>query len=115
MLGDANRLAVDITEPSGWIGPLEPYAAAPQPTLTGLNPSTLAAVHPDTVMVLTGTNFMASSQIEIAGHIERTTYVSPTTLQTIIRSTAFSGVDPAIPVRVFNANKVTATITFAVT
>ena len=66
-------------------------------------------------MVLTGTNFMPSSQIKIAGNIERTTYLSPTTVQTIIRSTSFVGVDPAITLQVVNDGVPSNTLTFAVT
>lgn len=105
ILGDANRLAVDITTPSGWIDPLEPYAAAPTPTLTGLIPNTRVVAPTDDLSVeLIGSNFMPSSQIEIAGHIERTTYVSQGVLKTLFRGTVFTGPD-VLPVRVFNADK----------
>src|SRR5688572_10198114 len=56
MMGAANVLAVDITTPRGWIDPLEPYAQAPLPTLTSLDPPSLAAIHPDTPIALIGTN-----------------------------------------------------------
>ena len=116
MLGAQNPLAVDITTPRGWIDPAEPYAPPATPTLASINPtSRVVAPTTDLVMTLTGTNFMPSSQITIAGKPERTTYVSPTQLTTIIRGTVFTGVDPAIPVRVFNADKGSGTVNFAIT
>ena len=66
-------------------------------------------------MTLTGTNFMPSSQIYIRRQSERTTYVSPTSLTTIIRGTVFTGPDPAIPVLVRNADKASGTQNFAIT
>jgi len=115
MLGDANRLAVDITTPSGWIDPLEPYGAAPLPTLTSLVPPTrVAAPTADLSLVLNGTNFMPSSQIEMAGHIERTTYISPTELRTIVKGTSFGGAGN-IAVRVFNDNRPSAVVNFVIT
>lgn len=109
-------LAVDITTPAGWIDPLEPYGQPPLPTLTGINPtSRVVAPTDDITMVLTGTNFMPSSQVYIAGNPERTTYVSPTELRTIIRGTVFTGVDPAIPVLVSNAGRQSGSQNFAIT
>jgi hypothetical protein len=92
MLGDANRLAVDITTPSGWIDPKEPYGPAPVPTLTGLVPdSRVVAPTDDLSLVIIGTNFMPSSEIWFANHFERVTYVSPVQLQTLLRGTVFTG------------------------
>jgi hypothetical protein len=116
MLGAQNRLAVDITTPRGWIDPAEPYGPPATPTLASINPtSRVVAPTTDIVMTLTGTNFMPSSQITIGGNPERTTYVSPTQLTTIIRGSVFTGVDPAIPVQVFNADKGSGTVNFAIT
>ncbi len=115
ILGDANRLAVDITTPSGWIDPLEPYAAAPTPTLSGLIPNTrVVAPTDDLSVVVNGTNFMPSSQIEVAGHIERTTYISPTELRTLFRGTVFTG-PGTLPVRVLNAGVASGVQNFTIT
>ena len=116
ILGAQNVLAVDITEPRGWIGPKEPYGPPATPTLTALNPtSRVVAPTNDLTLVLTGTNFMASSQVEFAGNIERCTFVSPTELRTLIRGTMFTGPDPAIPVRVINGGVASGVRTFAIT
>lgn len=116
MLGDANRLAVDVTTPSGWIDPAEPYGVAPTPTLGSLvPPSRVVAPTADLSLVINGTNFMPSSQILFAGHYERVTYISPTELRTLIRGTMFTGVDPAIPVQVINGGVASNTVNFAIT
>jgi hypothetical protein len=115
MLGDANRLAVDITTPSGWIDPKEGYGPAPTPTLTGLIPSSRVVAPTDDLSVeLIGSNFMPSSQIEVAGHIERTTYVSPSVLKTLFRGTVFTG-PGVLPVRVFNDDKASGVQNFTIT
>jgi hypothetical protein len=115
MLGDANRLAVDITTPSGWIGPGEGYKPPPTPTLTALVPDTRVIAPTDDLSVqLIGTNFMPSSQIFFAGHFERTTYVSPTELRTLIRGDVFTGPD-VVAVGVINDNIPSNALNFAFT
>jgi len=111
-----NTLAVDITTPRGWVDPLEPYGPPATPTLASLNPtSRVVAPTADLSLTLTGTNFMPSSQIKFAGNFERTTYVSPTELKTLIRGTMFTGVDPAIPVQVVNGGIASNIVNFAIT
>jgi hypothetical protein len=115
IMGNQNRLAVDITTPSGWIDPREPYGPAAVPTLTGLVPDNrVVAPTDDLSVVLVGTNFMPSSQIEVAGQIERTTYVSPVQLQTLFRGTVFTG-PGVLPVRVFNDDRPSNSRDFTIT
>ena len=106
-------LAADITTPSGWIDPKEPYGPPATPTLTSFDPPTLASpVTEDVQLKLIGTNFMASSQIEWSGVSDRTTFVSPTELRTIIRAGHGAGV---IPVRVINPGRPSNTLNFTIT
>lgn len=79
-------LAVDITTPRGWIDPLEPYAPPPTPTLTSLDPASIALPQTNDVLLhIHGTNFMPSSQLLWNGGPDRATFISPTELTTIIR------------------------------
>ena len=109
-----NTLAVDITTPRGWVDPLEPYGPPATPTLASLNPPSLAAVHPDTSVALIGTNFMASSQIIMNGNPERTTFISPTELRTIVKATSFTA-PGNVPVQVNNAGKLSAVVNLVIT
>ncbi len=114
MLGAANTLAVDITTPRGWIDPQEPYGQPPLPTLTSLNPASLAAVHLDTPVSPIGTNFMPSSMIIMNGNPERTTFISSTELRTIVLASSFTA--PAtIPVQVNNAGRLSGTVNLVIT
>jgi hypothetical protein len=109
-------LAVDVTTPRGWIGPQDPYAPPVTPTLASLDPvSRVVAPTDDMVLTATGSDFLPSSVIEFAGNVERTTYVSPTQLTTIIRGDMFTGPDPAIPVRVLTAGLASDPLTFEIT
>ena len=111
-------LAVDITTPRGWIDPAEPYNAAPVPVLSSIAPTT-SAKGPGAAFTLTatGTGFLPSSVILFGNNPngERTTYVSPTTLTTIIQRDLFPNADPAVQVFVRTADKLSAVKTFAFT
>jgi hypothetical protein len=111
-------LAVDITTPRGWIDPAEPYNAAPAPTLASISPTT-SAKGPGAPFVLTctGTGFLPTSVILFGNNPngERTTYVSPTSLTTIIQRDLFPNPDPAVQVKVQTADKLSAVQTFAFT
>lgn len=109
--------ANDVTTPRGWIDPAEPYNAAPVPTVTSLAPATrVHAPTADIVVTVTGTNFLPDSVVYFGPSMMRTTYNSPTQLSAVLKGTLFTGVDPAVPVTVQNADKVSnANITFAIT
>ena len=112
------NMAVDITSPRGWVDPLEPYGPAPTPTVTSLNPtSRVVAPTDDVVLHVIGTNFLKGSIIYFGASSdgERTTYVSPTELTTVLRGDLFTGVDPAVPVKVSNAGKMSNIVNFAFT
>lgn len=114
MMGET--LAIDVTTTRGWIDPLEPYGPPPTPVLASLDPpSRVVAPTDDLVLRIIGTGFLGISRIEFAGNIERTTFVSPTELTTIIRGDLFTGADPAIPVRVINAGVASNELDFAIT
>lgn len=108
------RLAVDLTTPSGWVDPQEPYGPAPTPVLDSLDPPSVAIpVTEDFVLHFHGSNFMPSSQIEWNGVPDRTTFVSETEVTTIVRA---SGWGPGVvPVAVWNANKRSALAPFTFT
>lgn len=114
MLGAENPLAIDITTPRGWIDPLEAYGQAPLPTLTSLNPASIAAVHEDTSVALIGTNFMPSSQIIMNGNVERTTFISATELRTIVKATSFIEAG-SVPVQVSNDGRLSAIVNLTIT
>jgi hypothetical protein len=111
-------LAVDITTPRGWIDPAEPYNAAPVPVLSSIAPTT-SAKGPGAAFTLTctGSGFLPSSVILFGNNPagERTTYVSPTSLTTIIQRDLFLNADPAVQVFVQTADKLSAVKTFAFT
>lgn len=53
---------------------------APDPHITTLTPNTIAAGAPATTVTVTGTNFEATSVVEVDGIAQATTFVSPTSL-----------------------------------
>jgi hypothetical protein len=72
------------------------------PTVTGINPSSLALTDPDTTVTVSGTNFDQDTVILWNGGEETTTFVSDTSVSTIVRpSTASSAV--TVPVSVVGA------------
>ena len=71
--------------------------------LASIEPTALPVGPPvDTVLRAYGTNFEATSQIRFAGNLERTDYLGPTELSTIITAGLFPNPDPAIAVSVYN-------------
>lgn len=111
-------MAVDVTTPRGWIAPGEPYAPAPVPTLTEIDPTSHEVGPGDPfVLTVTGTGFLPGSVIVFGSNEigERTTYVSPTTLTTIVQPDLFPNPDPAIPVKVRTADQESDSVDFAFT
>jgi hypothetical protein len=96
-------LAVDVTWPRGWIGPLDPYGPPPTPAVTSIDPAS-HEVGPGApfILTVTGTNFLPGSVILFGNNTlgERTTFVSETTLTTIVQPDLFPNPDPAVKVRV---------------
>jgi hypothetical protein len=97
--GGNNSISVVNTGQAGGTTNALPFAVNnPTPTLTGVTPDTAAVGYPDTIVTLTGTNFVSGSTVEIsgpgltapgivlagggsvAGAPLATTYVSPTEL-----------------------------------
>ena len=56
------------------------------PTITSLNPTTVAAGSPDRALTITGTNFVSTSTARSNGVLLTTTYVTPTTLSAVVPS-----------------------------
>jgi hypothetical protein len=56
------------------------------PTLTSVSPSSIVAGSPDTVVTLTGTNYVSGSLVKSNGVVLATTYVSPTSLTATVSS-----------------------------
>ena len=111
-------LAVDVTTPRGWIGPLDPYGPAPTPTITAIDPTSSPVGPGDSfVLTVTGTNFLPGSIILFGNNPlgERTTFVSETELTTIIRRDLFPNPDPAVKVRVSTGGVVSNEVDFAFT
>lgn len=75
-------LAVDITQPRGYIGPRDPYGTPvpPAPTITSLAPNTAVAGSPSPLaVVVTGTGFTQWTTLETGGvPSPYAKYVSPT-------------------------------------
>ncbi|MFA6608679.1 MAG: dockerin type I domain-containing protein [Candidatus Paceibacterota bacterium] len=71
------------------------------PTLTNLNPSSVIVGSPDTVLVVTGTNFTASSTILFDNVEQTTTFISSTELSTLIPASFLATYNPGILVTVF--------------
>jgi hypothetical protein len=84
------------------------------PTLTAIYPSTFVIGSPDTLLHAFGKGFDPTSRITIAGHVERTSFVSPTELTTYINSESWTSPDPAVPVGVHTQNGDTATEPLAI-
>ncbi len=57
-----------------------PAVFAPDPHINTLAPNTIAAGQPATTVTVTGTDFEATSVVEVDGIAQATTYVSPTSL-----------------------------------
>ena len=72
-------------------------------TVTTVAPATVAAGSLATPITITGTNFLASSVVQIAGVSEQTTFVSSTQLQATIPSSMLS-IASMLPVAVLNGS-----------
>lgn len=111
-------LAVDVTTPRGWIGPLDPYGPAPVPVLTAIDPTEHEVGPGDPfVLTVTGSDFLPGSIIVFGNNPlgERTTFVSSTELTTIIQPDLFPNPDPAVVVKVRTADQESDEIAFAFT
>lgn len=92
----------DIGRARGWIAPNQPYGAKPAaPTVTTLTPATAVVGGVDIVLEVNGTGFTPWSYIIWNGSAERTTYVSPTKLTTVVKPSTASG-PVTVPVTVYD-------------
>jgi 6-phosphogluconolactonase (cycloisomerase 2 family) len=68
----------------------------PQPSVTSVTPSVLAAGSPDTAISVVGTNFVAQSTVNLNGAALPTTFVSSTQLSATVPASSLSssGTDP---------------------
>lgn len=55
------------------------------PTLTSINPTTAVAGSADVTVTLTGTNFSAACEVLFDGQVHPSTFVSPTSMTTVLR------------------------------
>lgn len=85
---------------SSMAGP--PPSGVPVPTVGTLTPNTAVRGGADLVMTVTGTNFNKSTVIMFNNGQERTTYISPTQVSTIVKPSLVSIAGP-YPVSVTNA------------
>jgi IPT/TIG domain-containing protein len=76
-------------------------ASIPIPTVASLSPNTAVIGGADLVMTVTGTNFLTNSTIFFNHGAEKTTYISPTQLSTVIKP-SLAGTAGSYPVEVSN-------------
>jgi hypothetical protein len=113
------ELVDDVLEGEGvgtwsWPGVVNGPGAA-TPTLTALEPATVAIGAPSFTLHVQGTGFLAGATISVAGHDEPTTVVSDTEVTTGIDMSVWLGPD-AVPVTVRNgAGTPSAPLTFTFT
>jgi 6-phosphogluconolactonase (cycloisomerase 2 family) len=62
----------------------------PQPTLSSVSPAAVGAGAPDTTIVVTGSNFVATSKVNLNGAALTTSFVSPTQLTATVPSAALT-------------------------
>ncbi len=104
--GESNSLPFNITA-----------APNPRPTISGVNPTTLATGSNGATLTITGTGFIAGSVVRLNGDVRQTTFVSATQLTAQLTANDLS-VSGTAAVTVFNAapgggasNAVTLSIT----
>jgi hypothetical protein len=93
-----NTIVADVARRRGWIGPRDPYVAAPvsptnDPTITSLAPNTIAAgSQPTLTVIITGTGFTQWSTVTSGNYPIPNRYISPTQLEIIQKpSTSVAG------------------------
>jgi hypothetical protein len=84
------------------------------PTLDTIYPASVTIGGPDVLLHCFGSGYARDSLIVIAGHIERTTYMSSYELTTWISMEFWTGPDPGVEVYVRTANGLTPAKSFAV-
>jgi len=104
-LAAATTVSITVFNPGPGGGPSNAASFAinnPVPTLTGLDPSTVAGGGPGFTLTVNGTNFVggtpgiSGSLVRINGQIRATTFVSPVQLRTTITAADISSAGPAV-------------------
>jgi hypothetical protein len=116
-MSDTGRIVIDNSAPAldrDRYTLAEVVKPVPAPALAALYPATFTIGNPDTLLHAFGSGFGHDSRIVIAGHVERTTFVSPGELTTWIESDVWTAPDPAVPVLVRTQAGDTATKTLAI-
>jgi hypothetical protein len=101
-----------VVNPGG--SPSEELVTLYTPTLASISPTTAVKGGADLTLTCTGTKFVTGSQITFNGGVENTTYVSATTLTTVVKPSLVT-VAGGYPVTVRNGSLETAPRTFTFT
>jgi hypothetical protein len=89
--------------PGGGPSPgVQPFLiVTPAPTITTLTPATINAGGPNFNLLVTGTNFMTNSVVNVVGSTRPTNYVSPTQLRAQVLASDIAGAG-LVPITVVN-------------